>query len=56
MTFPLDPGARAFQAKEAEPAEPPARPVPPECFQAEADEHADVMPPAPADAAADPSS
>ena len=59
MTFPLDPGLRAFQAKDAErvllPDEP-AQPAPPECFQAEDAEHEGVTAPGPADAAALPSS
>ena len=52
MTFPLDPGLRAFQAKEAEHTllvDPAAQPVPPAGFQAEDAEHADVTPPHPAD-------
>jgi len=52
MTFPLDPGLRAFQTKEAERAllaDPPAQPVSPEGFQAENAEHAAVTPPRPAD-------
>ena len=57
MTFPLDPGMRAFLAQDAEyvlnPDEP-AQPVPPEGFQAEDAEHLPVTPPA--DAAAHPSS
>jgi hypothetical protein len=53
MTFPLDPGLRAFQPKETEP-DPlasllPAPPAPPTCFQAEDAEHAVVTPPRPAD-------
>jgi hypothetical protein len=57
MTFPLDPGLRAFQAKEAEHVLIPdqqAPPVPPESFQAEDAEHAIVTAPAPADAEAPP--
>ena len=51
MTFPLDPGLRAFQIKEAERAllaNTPAQPEPPAGFQAENDEHAAVTPPHPA--------
>jgi hypothetical protein len=57
MTFPIDPGMRAFEAKQAEhvlhPDEP-APPVPPEGFQAEDAEHLPVT--APAAAAPQPSS
>jgi len=55
MTFPLDPGLRAFLAKEAERvllADRPAEPVLPAGFQAENAEHAAVTPPRPADDAA----
>jgi hypothetical protein len=53
MTFPLDPGLRAFQPKEAEP-DPrasllSAQPAPPACFRVEDAEHRVVTPPRPAD-------
>jgi len=51
MTFPLDPGLRAFQTKEAERAlltDTPAQPDPQAGFQAENAEHAAVTPPRPA--------
>lgn len=57
MTFPIDPGMRAFQAEDAEHVLHPdqqAPPVPPEGFQAEDAEHVPVI--VPADAAAHPSS
>jgi hypothetical protein len=59
MTFPIDPGMRAFQAEDAEHVLLPdklALPAPPECFQAEDAEHVGVTAPGPADAAARPSS
>jgi len=49
MTFPLDPGMRGFQAKDAEHVLLPdeqAPPVPPEGFQAEDAEHVPVTAPA----------
>jgi hypothetical protein len=52
MTFPLDPGLRAFQAQEAERTllvDPSAQPVPPAGFQAEDGERPAVTPPRPAD-------
>ena len=59
MTFPIDPGLRAFLAKEAERtllADWPAQPVLPDGFQAENAEHAADTPPRPAgDAAPQPS-
>jgi hypothetical protein len=50
MTFPLDPGLRAFQTQEAERAllADPAQPEPPAGFQAENAEHAAVTPSRPA--------
>ncbi len=57
MTFPLDPGMRGYQAKDAEHVLLPdeqAPPVPPEGFQAEDAEHVPVT--APAGAAAHQSS
>ena len=57
MTFPLDPGLRAFQAAkevESDPLAslPSAQPAPPAGFQAEDAEHAAVTPPPPADGGA----
>lgn len=54
MTFPLDPGARAFQAEAAQQAASARTPVlpPPEAFQAEDGEHEVVTRPEPADAGA----
>ena len=52
MTFPLDPGMRAFEAKEAEHGllpDTPVQPVPPEGFQAEDAEHAAAVTRRPAD-------
>jgi hypothetical protein len=51
MTFPLDPGLRAFQAKEAERAllaDTPAQPVSPAGLPADDAEHATVTLPRPA--------
>jgi hypothetical protein len=59
MTFPLDPGVRAFQAEDAEHVllpDPAAPPVPPESFQAEAEEHSRLTPSDPEVAAAPPTS
>ena len=46
MTFPIDPGLLAFQAKNDEHVlrpDPSAQPVPAECVQAEDAEHSGVM-------------
>jgi hypothetical protein len=59
MTFPVDPGLRAYLAKEAEHVLLPdeqAPPVPPESFQAEDAEHVLVTASGPADAEAPPAS
>ena len=57
MTFPIDPGARAFQAEDAEHVllpDPAAPPVAPESFQAEAKGHSRLTPSVPEYAEATP--